>query len=136
MSKKELSTIEEIAYDFLYDSIDECKNEDMTFKDWNEFIRYAFEGPHADNVLPGYSINTDAMAVLANDRFVAADILEEHVSSGELSVNPFSNPTGFLVMAAESLSYGMQESLAEEFEPLLKNVKETKKDNAKTPAGR
>ncbi len=136
MSDKELPTIKEIAYDFLYDAIDSCKNENLNFKSWEEFVNYSFEGPRLDNVLPGYDYNTDAMAVLANDRFVAADILADHVSAYGMSVNPFSNPTGFLVLAAEEVSYGMQESLEEEFEPLLKNVKESKKDAVKAPSGR
>ena len=111
-----MENIKNIAEDFLDDAIDAAKFDERKFFSWSEFVEDAFFEAAANNVLPGYDNDDVAANVLFDNRLFVGKFVDDVVRScGSLPVNPFLNPTGFLVYMVTRVAEGMEAKYADMF---------------------
>ena len=106
-----METLVSLATDYVSDALDEVFNYGSYSADkdgWDCFMKDFFDFYVVSNVLPGYERCDVAMNFLAANRGQVADIMEQDIKNGAC-INPFENPTGYLVHAvvekAKSLYY-------------------------------
>ena len=108
-----MENIKDIAKDFIADAIDAAKFDERKFASWHEFVEDAFSEATANNVLPCYDNDDVAFGVLSDNRIIVGEFLDSLGFTP--SVNPFLNPTGFLVYIVSAFAEDMGDAYADEF---------------------